>query len=160
MRGLLIGAVLVVAVALAGCGETEYKAPSSFTANDANVTAAVNEAIGTGGGAGPGLAQPPTVNCFHDECSISYVLKEPTGISFNHELMEPTRQVWKAIFTDPSIKAAKINVEGPLESVGGKSSTGTIYSLECTREDAEQIDWDNVEADGMKKLCNYQKEVK
>jgi hypothetical protein len=153
IAGLIVGALL-----LAGCGDSEgFKAPASFTASDESVSKAVTEAIN--GGTSPGLAKPPTVNCSAGECSISYVVKEPTGISFDDELMQPTRQVWKALFEDPSIKAAKITVEGPVTSVGGQKSTGTIYWLECTREDASQINWDEVEADGMKKLCNYHKEV-
>ncbi len=153
IAGLIVGALL-----LAGCGDSEgFKAPASFTASDESVSKAVTEAIN--GGTSPGLAKPPTVNCSAGECSINYVIKEPTGISFDDELMQPTRQIWKALFEDPSTKAAKITVEGPVTSVGGQKSTGTIYWLECTREDASQINWDEVEADGMKKLCNYHKEV-
>jgi hypothetical protein len=74
--------------------------------------------------------------------------------------MQPTRQVWTALFEDSNIKTAKITVEGPVVSVGGQKSTGTLYWLECTREDASEINSDAVEADGMKKLCNYHKEVK
>jgi hypothetical protein len=152
-------ALLVGALVLAGCSGTEgVKAPASFTASNESVSQLTTEAINEG--SSPGLAKPPSVDCSSGECSIRYVLKEPTGVSFNGELMEPTRQIWKALFEDPTLKAAKITVEGPLVSVGGQKSNGPIYSLECTREDASQINWDAVEGDGMKKLCDYHKAVK
>jgi len=61
---------------------------------------------------------------------------------------------------DPSIKAAKITVEGPVESLGGKKETGEIYELECTREQASQIEWSSVSEEGMTKICTYSRKVK
>jgi hypothetical protein len=154
LAGLLVGALV-----LAGCGGSEEaKAPTSFTANDGSVSKIITEAIN--GGTSPGLAKPPEVHCFNKECLISYVIKEPTGVSYELEEILPTRQVWKALFEDPSIKAAKITVEGPVESLGGKKETGEIYELECNREDASQIDWDNVDEEGMTKICKYERKVK
>jgi hypothetical protein len=145
-------------VTLAGCSEG-FKAPSSFTASERSVSALVTEAIDKET-TSPGLAKPPTVNCSSSECTISYVVKEPTGISFDDELIQPTRQIWKALFEDSNIQDAKITVEGPVVSVGGQKSIGELYSLSCTREDANQINWDGVEADGLKKICEYNKAVK
>ena len=158
MRGLC-GLAMVIALMLVGCGSSEEaKAPSSFTASNASVSELVTKEIN--GGTSPGLAKPPTVHCLNNECLISYVVKEPTGVSYEAEMILPTRQVWKALFEDPSIKGAKITVEGPVESLGGKKETGEIYELECTREDANQIEWSNVTEEGMTKICTYHKAVK
>ncbi len=72
------------------------------------------------------------------------MVKEP-GTGFDHELILPTRQVWKAVFENPSIKLARITVEGPVENAGAQKTTGKIYSLDCTGEDAGKINRDEVE---------------
>jgi hypothetical protein len=158
--GALAVASAMMALGLTGCSGSEgFKAPASFTANEQSVSTLVTEAINKEG-TSPGLAKPPTVSCSSSECTISYVVKEPTGISFDDELMQPTRQIWKALFEDSNIQSTKITVEGPVVSVGGQKSTGDLYSLSCTREDANQINWESVEADGLKKICEYNKAVK
>jgi len=156
----LAAALIAAAVLVAGCaGSGEAKAPSSFTANDESVAKITEEAID--GGTSPGLAKkPPEVNCASGECSITYDLKEPTGISYEQEEILPTRQIWKAMFEDPSIKGAKITVEGPVKSLGGKSETAPIYELECTKEEAQQINWDEVDEHGMTQICRYERKVK
>jgi hypothetical protein len=160
MKVRLLAATLALGALVTACGGSEgFKAPASFTADEQSVSTLVTEAINKEGSS-PGLAGSPNVNCSSSACTISYVVKEPTGISFDGELMQPTRQIWKALFEDQNLKSAKITVEGPLVSVGGKKSAGPLYWLECTREDASQINWDEVEADGMKKICEYHKAVK
>jgi hypothetical protein len=146
-------------LALAGCGGSgEGKAPASFTANNESVAKITEEAIN--GGSSPGLASAPRVHCSSGECKISYAVKEGTGISYEHEMILPTRQIYKAIFEDASIQAAKITAEGPLKSLGGKSSVGPIYELECTKEQASQINWDEVDEHGMTQICKYERLVK
>jgi hypothetical protein len=154
-----LAAVIVGALVVAGCGSQEAKAPSSFTANNESVAKITEEAID--GGSSPGLAKkPPEVHCFHNECSIVYVTKEPTGISYEQENILPTRQIFKAMFEDPSIRAAKITAEGPVKTLGGKSQTGKIFELECTKDQASQIDWDNVDEHGLTQICKYERNVK
>jgi hypothetical protein len=145
--------------ALAGCGE--YKAPASFTVNDASVTEAVEGAINNG--SGPHLASKPTVACDLEggkECTIRYTTKEPVGISFDDEMIQPTRQIWKAMFDDPAFQSGQITVEGPTESQGGIKSTSPIYVLTCDRANDKEIAWDTVEASGIKSICAYHKDVK
>jgi hypothetical protein len=50
-------------------------------------------------------------------------------------------------------------VKGPVTSVGGKSSSGDLFSLACTQQAANQIDWDNVGVSGLKQLCTYSAQV-
>jgi hypothetical protein len=179
---LLIGAVAVVLglTCFAGCGEggeskSVFKAPASFTANEQSVSTLVTEAINKEGSS-PGLASPPQVNCSSSECTITYITKSPTGLLrpplgkeqsyFNKELIQPTRQIWKALFEDSNIKKAKIMVGGPV-ALNEQESARLLYSLECSRENASQINWDaseanwpEVEAYDLKKICKYHQAVK
>jgi hypothetical protein len=75
-------------------------------------------------------------------------------------LVLPTRQVWKALFTDPQFQSGTINVSGPVTTIGGKSKTDLLYTLSCDRDAASQIDWNNVEGKGLRTLCNYHAYVK
>lgn len=93
-------------------------------------------------------------------CAITYTVKEPTGVSDDDELILPTRQMWKAMFTDPRFQSGTITVSGPATSVGGKSSTGVYYSLSCDQQAAQQIDWDKVDGNGLRTLCAYEPRIK
>ncbi len=154
MRAYGLTGLIAAALALGGCGGSEeVSAPTSFTANDGSVSKLVTEALNSG--SSPGLSQAPAVHCFNNECSITYVINEPTGANHEQDEILPTRQVWKAIFEDPSIKAAKITVEGPVETPGGKKATGVIYEMRCTKEQANRIEWNTVSQERMTHTCTY-----
>jgi hypothetical protein len=72
----------------------------------------------------------------------------------------PTRQIWKTLFTDPQFESGVINLKGPVTTIGGKSETSTYYTLSCDRSAASQIDWDKVDGDGLRTLCNYVARIK
>jgi hypothetical protein len=71
------------------------------------------------------------------------------------QLIEPTRQMWKALFNDPQFQSGTITVKGPVTTVGGKNETGSYYTLTCDRYAASQINWDNVDGKGIRTLCDY-----
>ena len=72
------------------------------------------------------------------------------------QLVEPTRQIWKALFTDPQFQSGTIRVRGPVTTIGGKAETGVYYLLTCDRDTASHIDWNNVDGKGIRTLCDYQ----
>ena len=124
------------------------------------VTEAINK-----GEASPGLAGgAPTVKCFSSkdsqyrcgEVAIRYTVKKATGIDLDEALVKPTRQIWKALFQDPSVEGGRIKVEGPTTSPGGIKSTSSLFTLSCTRTDGQRIKWGNVDASGLKTFCKYQ----
>jgi len=71
-------------------------------------------------------------------------------------LVEPTRQIWKALFTDPQFQSGTIRVRGPVTTIGGKAETGVYYLLTCDRDAASHIDWNNVDGKGIRTFCDYQ----
>ena len=71
-------------------------------------------------------------------------VQEPNGLVNDSELILPTRQIWKALFTDPQFQNGTITVSGPTKSVGGKSGISPLFTLPCDREAASQIDWDKL----------------
>lgn len=143
---------------VAGCS-SGYSAPDKFTASNAAVTKATKGALSTG--ASPGLDGAAQVSCRDDRtfCSIDYVIKESTGISTDKELIEPTRQLWKALFADSKFENGRITVSGPTTTAGGKDQTSKLFTLECDRSAAEQIDWDNVSGKGMRQLCKFSAKI-
>jgi hypothetical protein len=69
-----------------------YSAPKSFTVSNDAVAQIVQGALTNISGAAH-LDGSPTVTCFGDtSCAIGYTVKEPTEISTNLELVQPTRR--------------------------------------------------------------------
>lgn len=157
--GCLTVIVIVAVIAIVGAiggGGGSGNAPKSFTVSDKTVASLVTNVINNNG-ASPGLAHAPTVDCnlSKSHCDIEYTLKEATGISAGLELVDPTAQIWKGLFEDPRFNSGLITVSGPLVSQGGKSSTGAMFTLSCNRGDADQIDWDTVDAHGIQSICTF-----
>jgi hypothetical protein len=147
--------VIIVISALTGGGKSHGAAPAGpLNVTNASVAAVVTQAI-NGAETSPGLAKAPSVECTPTHCNIAYVLKEPTGINSELELIQPTAGVYKALFSAPRFQEAEITVAGPTSSVGGKTSESALFSLTCNRAAANQIDWGNVEAKGLMTLCTY-----
>ena len=154
--GCLLGFVIIVAL-IALISSAAGGSSKTPTFNGSNASAeAVTKSVVNGDEDSPGLAKPPRARCGGPACTIMYTIKEPTGISTSLELIDPTRGVFKALFKDPSIHEVVVEVIGPTTSIGGKSSNSQLFSLSCNRQAANQIDWDNVGADGLKTLCVYQ----
>jgi hypothetical protein len=155
---IVVAVVIVAAIigAASGSGSGSGNAPKHFQVNNKAVASLVTNVINNNSGS-PGLAHPPTIYCVPSgaQCDINYTLKEPTGISAGLELVDPTAQIWKGLFEDPRFRSGLITVSGPLVSQGGKSSDGPMFTLDCNRGDADQIDWDQVDAHGLQSICTF-----
>ena len=46
-------------------------------------------------------------------------------------------------------------VYGPTTDVGGKEDVSQVMLVVCDRKAHRQIDWENVDADGIKTICDY-----
>lgn len=87
-------------------------------------------------------------------CQIQ-INADETVFDSEGELLDGQRPLWKALFSDPKFRAGTIDEWDSVTTVGGKNKQGDVLSLRCTRAAARQIDWDNVDAHGLKVLCDY-----
>jgi serine/threonine-protein kinase len=62
------------------------------------------------------------------------------------------------MFNDPQFQNGTIMVRGPVKTMRGKE-TPVLFTLSCNRGAASRIDWNNVDANGLKALCNYSQQV-
>lgn len=76
-------------------------------------------------------------------------------VSSPDEFLDALRPIWQKLFSDPRFQNGYIEGWAKLTSVGGKSSHGRAFSIACDRAANAQIDWNNVDAKGMKALCVY-----
>jgi len=158
--GIVVLVIIIggIATAISG-GGSSGNAPSSFTVSDSAVVGLVKNVINNASDS-PGLQGTPQANCNGEtNCRITYTVKEPAGISTDLELIVPTAQIWKGLFEDSNFQNGTIEVEGPLTSVGGVSSNGPLFRLSCDRSAASQINWDNVDGNGLRTLCQYTKQA-
>jgi hypothetical protein len=170
VKGLMFLVVcgIIVFIACVSCGESHtssgpYSAPATFTVSNDAVAQVVHDAIAGDVGAAP-INGSPVVNCMGETtCTIAYTVREfgesvlgkSKDESTDMQLFLPTRQMWKALFTDPQFQSGTINVSGPVTTIGGKSKTDRWFTLSCDRSAASQIDWNNVDGKGLRVLCNY-----
>jgi|SRR5271166_4304211 len=179
VRNFLIAVVICLALGWAGVAACHaflkssaessrpYSAPASFTVSNEAVAQVVHDAIAGSSGATP-MDGSPVVNCTGEtNCTISYTLKVSAGALWgssddaaDRQLLLPTRQMWKAMFTDAQFQSGTISVSGPVTTIGGKSKTDLLFTLSCDRDAASQIDWNNVEGKGLRALCDYHAYVK
>lgn len=86
-------------------------------------------------------------------CAITYV-PDQWNVS-SDEMFDALDPIWARLFTDPHLRAALIIAEGPIQTLGGKWQMSTYFTLTCHRSDSNQIDWNNVSAEGVKSICKY-----
>lgn len=92
-------------------------------------------------------------------CDVTYTIPELVGIDTDLELLEQQRVVWAALFSDPMFDEGTITLRAPVVSVGGQESTDDVLRVRCDKAAARQIDWEAVDADGLKTLCAWQELV-
>ncbi|HEY4779123.1 MAG TPA: hypothetical protein VIH47_05985, partial [Solirubrobacterales bacterium] len=90
---------------------------------------------------------------------VTYEIEELAGFDTEEELVFDQRDVWAALFANPRFRGGFIELEGPVESVGGKVSVEPLLIVRCDRAADNQIDWENVTAEGLKQLCRWEPEV-
>ena len=162
INGRMALAMLVtVGILLYACVSTSGDSHTYAVRNDA-VAQVVHDAIAGDHDATP-LNGSPVADCTRARnCTIAYTVQQPMGGLWDNErvadlqLVEPTRQIWKALFTDPHFQSGTIRVRGPVTTIGGKADSGTYYLLTCDRDAASHIDWNNVDGKGIRILCDYQ----
>jgi hypothetical protein len=88
-------------------------------------------------------------------CGVTYEIDELVGIDADEELLNAQRDVWETLFANPRFKEGFVELEAPVETVGGKESVDPVLRVRCDRAAARQIDWGNVQSDGMKQLCRW-----
>ncbi len=154
-----LSATVAAVIVASGCSTTpDYSAPASFTVSNDAVAHVVQQAL-TRTTFAAHENGPPTVDCLGEaSCTIAYSVQEPVGWINEVELLLPTRQIWKAMFTDPQFQNGTITVRGPVKTMRGKE-TSVLFTLSCDRGAASQIDWNNVDSKGLKTLCNYTQQV-
>lgn len=99
----------------------------------------------------------PTFWCRGEECRVYYRRGATAGIllSGQEEILEEQRRIWKTMFSRPQTKVARIRVDGPVTTVGGKTKVAPILDVTCTRAAADLINWNRVDVDGMSALCDW-----
>lgn len=157
---VVIAGIAVISAATSSGGGTSP--PKNFRAASADINQEVRSAID--GGDSPGLSGKQRSGCRHVAsglaCFAYYTVKEPTGISADLELIEPTRPIFKALFGIADVQSVEVKVWGPTTSVGGKSSISPLFSLTCDSAANAQIDWNKIDAHGLEQLCDFQQMVK
>jgi hypothetical protein len=159
-KARFIGIAVTALTVAVGCSSTPpYSAPQSFTVSNDAIVRVVHDVMD---GESIELDGSPMVNCSgRTTCTISYTIKLEKGwlasalVDPDRQVIEPTRQIWKALFTDPQFQSGTITLSGPVKTTGGKTETGTYYTLKCDRGAASKIDWDNVDGKGVRTLCDY-----
>ena len=166
IRAILKGRIALAMLATVGillydCVSTSADS-HTYAVSNAAVAQVVHDAIAGEHAATP-LNGSPVVDCTGERnCTIAYTVQQPMGGLWDKEgvadlqLVEPTRQIWKALFTDPHFQSGTIRVRGPVTTIGGKADSGTYYLLTCDRDAASHIDWNNVDGKGIRILCDYQ----
>ncbi len=142
--------------ALVGCSVPDtYSAPATFTVSNESVTRAIEEVMNLN--SMTKIDGEPDVDCAGEtHCSIAYVIQESLGGSSNwedNELIRPTRQIWKTLFTDPKFQFGTITVSGP--QTLDDNATQPYYSLSCDRQRAARIDWSDIDGWGLRQRCDY-----
>jgi len=156
--GLIVIVIIIVVIVDVTGGSGE--APSHFTVSNNAVVGLTTNVINNTEDS-PGLNGTPTASCQgRGHCQIIYTVKEPSGISTDLELIQPTAQIWKGLFEDPNFQGGTIEVKGPTTSVGGKSGNSLLFTLSCDRSAASQIDWNHVDGNGLRTLCLYNQTAK
>jgi hypothetical protein len=158
-RKWLAAAAGVVVLTTGGCGtgdggstDSGAKTPAApFRATNADVRAAVTDKLG--GKSDYGKQRVRDVTCSHRRvCSVAYNADTP-AFDVERELIEEQRPVWKVLFSDRKLRQASLLAYGQTTSVGGKGSLSPVVRVTCDRAADRQIDWDNVDQDGIKTLC-------
>jgi hypothetical protein len=86
-------------------------------------------------------------------CYAEYVADTP--VLSHDEILDDQRPVWATLFSDPRLRRAMLEAWGETVSVGGQETVSAVMRLTCDRAAHRQINWSNIDADGMRRLCDY-----
>jgi hypothetical protein len=97
----------------------------------------------------------PRFECIAGVCTARFKVDVLGLFNTQDELMEEVRDPFAAMFEGKQAKMAIVVLEGDVESIGGKSSVAPILRVTCTREANREIDWENVDNEGLEALCEW-----
>ncbi len=142
--------------ALVGCSVPDtYVAPATFTVSNQSVIKAIEEVMALNSVVK--IDGEPDVDCAGEaRCNIAYAIQESAGGSSNfedNELIRPTRDIWKTLFTDPKFQSGTITVSGPQTSED--TATQPYYTLSCDRQHTAHTDWSDIDGWGLRQRCDY-----
>jgi hypothetical protein len=116
------------------------------------VTEVGNDELGEDG---PGdLPRIRSVDCIARRCTVEYNVDTPFSRP-EREIMADQTGVFDRLLNDLKLPAATLVPFGEVTSVGGKKSREAVMRIKCDQAANAQIDWENVDNDGMKALCTY-----
>lgn len=98
--------------------------------------------------------------CTRGSCTVVYDAGEILGIDSERELLDQQRGIFRRLFSGRAIRSVLLVAWGKVTTVGGKEQAAPILRVRCTRSAADQIDWGNVDVDGIKALCDWTPMVK
>lgn len=156
VRWLFVSVVAFGAGPLAGCSVPHlYSAPATFTVSNQAVAKVIEDVMALN--STTTIAGEPDVNCANEtRCTIAYAIQQSLGGSTNwedNELIRPTRQIWKTLFTDPKFESGTITVSGSQPLTG--ASDQPYYKLSCDRQHTAHVDWSDIDGWGLRRSCDY-----
>ena len=106
-----------------------------------------------------------SVTCSPQSCTvqINEYNPDPSGIiqkivggehTAEGEVLESQAKVFHALFADHRVQEAAVESWLELSTVGGKTVKWPAVRTSCTRDAANQIDWERVEPTGIEQLCS------
>jgi hypothetical protein len=105
----------------------------------------------------------PEVSCFgQTNCGVTYKIEGEAGLpNFEYTLVEEQAPVWEAMFSNPKFQGGFIQLEAAVQSAGGKElGIQPILRVRCDRAADREIDWQNIELEGLKQLCRWTELIK
>jgi hypothetical protein len=119
---------------------------------DEQVTEVVTDELGDDA---PGdLPRIRSVECIARRCTVEYNADVPFSRP-EREIMADQTGIFDRLLNDLKLPAATLVPFGEVTSVGGKKSQEAVMRIRCDQAANAQIDWDNVDNDGMKAFCTY-----
>lgn len=131
--------------------------PAKFTGTSKSAQIVTRQAYGAApdGKNGDDVPLVRSASCSKYECTISLRPTMPFSDP-ERETLEEARPLFKRLFRLDTLDSATLKIYGKTTSIGGKESVSQVAELTCTRWAHDQIDWDNVDEDGMKALCSWE----
>lgn len=72
------------------------------------------------------------------------------------EVVRALAPVFESFFANPKARSLMVQPTTDLVSTGGKESVGNLFTLTCDRAASDEIDWQAVDEDGIKQVCDYE----
>lgn len=81
------------------------------------------------------------------------------GLDIDRELLDHQRETWASLAQVKGLIRAKVVLEGDTTDIAGNAGTSSLLSVLCDGKQVHRINWEEVTAEGVKRLCDWQQEV-